>query len=95
MDALRTLDHNEVMRDLVAGLVAFSADPIWLSDEADREAAFSVYKTNNPTRVDQSFLLIAWLLCPRNTAKIVTAHLIEIGEYLRMLQVFQHLVGFH
>ena len=43
---------------------------------------------------DQSFLLIAWLLSSRNTAKIVTAHLVKIGEYLRMLQVFQHLVGF-
>ena len=43
---------------------------------------------------DQSFLLIAWLLWLRNAAKIVTAHLVKIGEYLRMLQVFQHLVGF-
>jgi len=46
------------MRHLVAGLVAFSAWPVGLPDEADGEASFSVYKTNNPAELNQSFLLI-------------------------------------
>ena len=88
------LYYREVVTHLVASPVAFSVSSIRLTDEADGEAPFSVYKTCDPLRVDRSFLLIAWLPSSRNAAKIVTAHPVEIGEYLRMLQVFQHLVGF-
>ena len=66
-DALHALRHDELVSDLVAGLVAFPASPAWLPDEADGEASFSVYTTNNPTEPDQPFLLIF------RTARIVTA----------------------
>ena len=56
--ALRALRHGELMRNLIAGPVAASARPRRLPDETDREASFSVYKTNNPAGRDQSFLLI-------------------------------------
>ena len=46
------------MRDLPAGPVAASPSSTGLADETDREASFSVYKTNNPATSDQSFLLI-------------------------------------
>jgi hypothetical protein len=46
------------MRDLPAGLVAVPGTPAGLANETDREASFSVYKTNNPATPDQSFLLI-------------------------------------
>ena len=46
------------MSHLIAGFVAFPARPIWLSDEADGEASLSVYKANNPAKLNQSFLLI-------------------------------------
>lgn len=75
------------------GSVASSIRSVRLPSESDREASFSVYKTNNPSCGDESFLLIVWL--PFGTAaKFVTAHPHWIGEYLRMRQVFQHLVGF-
>jgi len=92
--ASSSLWHHEIVVDLVARSVALPVCPVWLPCEANREASFSVNETDDPANCDQSFLLIAWPLCLRNAAKIVTAHLIEIGEYLRMLQVFQHLVGF-
>ena len=58
-NATRSLRHDELVRDLVPGCVAASARPAWLPDESDREATFSVYKTNHPTtKLDQSFLLI-------------------------------------
>jgi hypothetical protein len=54
-----TLRHNEPVEHLVAGLVAWSAHPIILSREADREASFSIYKANDPaTELDQPFLLV-------------------------------------
>jgi hypothetical protein len=46
------------MRHLPAGPVTGSALAAFLADEADREASFSVYKTNNPAKPDQPFLLI-------------------------------------
>ena len=47
------------MRHLIAGLVAASAWPGRLPDEADRETSFSVYETDHPAaQLDQSFLLI-------------------------------------
>ncbi len=53
------LCHHELVRHLEAGLVASSLHPVRLPDEADREASFSVYKTNHPaTLPDQPFLLI-------------------------------------
>ena len=57
-DAFSTLRDRELVRHLIAGLVAFSPFPVWLPDKADGEAAFSVYKTNNPAQKDQPFLLI-------------------------------------
>jgi hypothetical protein len=56
------------MDHLKAGSVAFTAHPVMLPDKADGEASFSVYKTNNPAKPDQPFLLIA------RTGRIVTAH---------------------
>ena len=56
--ATRALRDHELVRDLPAGLVAVSPPPASLAHEADREASFSVYKTNNPATSDQSFLLI-------------------------------------
>jgi hypothetical protein len=66
--ALRTLRHGELMSHLVAGPVADSATSPILANEADREASFSVYKTNNPALLPQPFLLVF------RTAWIVTAH---------------------
>ncbi len=58
-DALGALRHDKPMEHLVAGLVAFSTRSVWLPNEADREASFSVYKTDHPaTELNQSFLLI-------------------------------------
>jgi hypothetical protein len=67
-DAAHTLRDNEPMEHLIAGLVTASIRPIWLPNEADREASFSVYKTNNPASSDQSFLLIF------RTVRIFTEH---------------------
>ena len=59
VDAARALRHDEVMRDLVSGLVASSPRSVRLPNEADREASFSVYKTDHPaTELDQPFLLV-------------------------------------
>jgi hypothetical protein len=58
-DALGTLCHDEVVRDLVSGPVASSTRSTGLSNEPDREASFSVYKTNHPaTELAQPFLLV-------------------------------------
>ena len=57
--AARALRDHEVMGDLVSGRVAASSRPAWLPDETDREASFSVYKTDHPTtELDQPFLLV-------------------------------------
>jgi hypothetical protein len=53
-----SLRHHKPVEDLVAGLVAASACAVWLPHETNREASFSVYKTNNPARRNQPFLLI-------------------------------------
>ncbi len=59
LNAARVLRHDEVMRDLVSGRVAGSSRAAWLPHEADREASFSVYKTDHPaTELDQPFLLV-------------------------------------
>ena len=57
-NAARALRDDELMRDLPAGLVGAPSSSADLANEADREASFSVYKTNNPAIPDQSFLLI-------------------------------------
>ena len=57
--ATRSLRHSKPGSDLVSGLVASSTRAVSLPHEADREASFSVYKTDHPaTELDQSFLLI-------------------------------------
>jgi len=59
MDTTHALRHDESMRDLVAGSVAFPPRTVCLPHETDREASFSVYKTDHPaTKLDQPFLLI-------------------------------------
>jgi hypothetical protein len=72
--ALRALRHYKPMSHLIAGSVAFSTCPVILPDKADGEAPFSVYKTNNPAKPDQPFLLIA------RTGRIVTAHTLLYGR---------------
>jgi hypothetical protein len=58
-NALHSLRHGESRSYLVSGPVADSARSAWLPNETDREATFSVYKTNHPTtKLGQSFLLI-------------------------------------
>ena len=47
-DALGALLHDKLVRHLVAGTIAVSALSPGLANKADREASFSVYKTNNP-----------------------------------------------
>src|SRR4051794_25712288 len=66
--AFRALHHHEAVRHLIPGRVALSVPPAWLPDESDREASFSVYKTDNPAKLDQPFLLVF------RTGRIVTAH---------------------
>jgi hypothetical protein len=53
-----TLNDHEPMRHLIAGRVACSAHPTRLPNEADGEASFSVYETDDPADPDQPFLLI-------------------------------------
>jgi hypothetical protein len=53
------LCDRELVRDLETGPVASSPRTVWLPYEADREASFSVYKTDHPaTELDQPFLLV-------------------------------------
>src|SRR3954447_23685162 len=46
--ARSALRDRKAVSHLIAGFVAAPVHPVWLTDEADREAPFSVYKTNNP-----------------------------------------------
>ena len=58
-DARSALRDREFVRHLETGGVASSARTVWLPYEADREASFSVYKTDHPaTELDQPFLLV-------------------------------------
>src|SRR5206468_8403779 len=58
-EASLSLRHDELMSHLVAGLVAAPTRPARLPSESDREASFSVYKTDHPTtELDQPFLLV-------------------------------------
>src|SRR5262249_26127943 len=57
--SLRALRHGELGSDLVAGSVSTAVRTACLPHEADREASFSVYKTDHPaTELDQPFLLV-------------------------------------
>ena len=59
LDAQRALCDRKLVSDLVSGRVASSPWPVWLPDKADREASFSVYKTDHPaTELAQPFLLV-------------------------------------
>jgi hypothetical protein len=75
VDAPITLRYGELVRHLKAGPVAASTSPATLADEPDREASFSVYKTNNPASPDQPFLLIF-----RITRHIVTIAVASDGN---------------
>jgi hypothetical protein len=58
-DAWGALRDRELVSHLETGLVASSSRTAWLPHETDREASFSVYKTDHPsTKLDQPFLLI-------------------------------------
>ena len=46
------------MEHLIAGRVALPPRPVRLPDEANGEASLSVYKAENPAKLDQPFLLI-------------------------------------
>src|SRR6266511_563395 len=67
VEALRSLRHDEPVRHMVAGSVALSLRPVWLSNESDGETTFSVYKADDPASPDQPFLLIV-----RITRHVVT-----------------------
>ena len=64
---LCALTYREVMGHLIAGFVAFTVRPIWLSNETNGEASLSVYKTNNPTKLNQPFLLV---FCTRHIVTV-------------------------
>ena len=64
------LRHHELMHHLIAGCVAGSPRPAGLPNEANREASFSVYKTNNPAELNQPFLLV---FCTRHIVTIPSA----------------------
>ena len=66
-DALRALRNRELVRHLIAGFVAFPARSARLPNKTDGEAALSIYKTNNPAELDQSFLLIS---CTRHIVTV-------------------------
>jgi hypothetical protein len=58
-DAWCALRDRELVSHLETGSVASSPRTAWLPYETDREASFSVYKTDHPaTKLDQPFLLI-------------------------------------
>jgi hypothetical protein len=48
--AAGTLGHDEPMNHLIAGLVADPSGPVGLTNEADGEAPFSVYKNLQPSQ---------------------------------------------
>src|SRR5437763_8135394 len=63
------------MSNLVADLVAASTRTAWLPHERDREASFSVYKTDHPaSELDQPFLLVF------RTRHVVTLDILSDGS---------------
>ncbi len=83
----RSLRHREFVCHLIPGSVASASRPVWLPDEPDGEAAFSVHKANHPAEPDQSFLLIA---C---THRIVTSAQTSAALVAWDSQGFQHMAG--
>lgn len=69
-NALGALCNRELVRHLIASLVALPARSITLPNEADGEAALSVYKTYDPASLNQSFLLIS---CTRHIVTVPPA----------------------
>jgi hypothetical protein len=66
-DALCALCHDELVSHLIPGLVALATRSRWLPNESNGEATLSVYKTDNPAELDQSFLLIS---CTRHIVTV-------------------------
>jgi hypothetical protein len=66
-DALCALRHRKLVGHLIAGFVASAPRSMWLPNETYGEATLSVYKTNNPAELDQSFLLIS---CTRHIVTV-------------------------
>jgi hypothetical protein len=66
-DALRALRNRKLVRHLIASFVACPTRSTRLPNECDGEATLSVYKTNNPAKLDQSFLLIS---CTRHIVTV-------------------------
>jgi hypothetical protein len=87
LGALRALRHSKLVRHLITGPVAAPTRPVILPDKADREASFSVYKTQDPTELNQPFLLVS---CTRH---IVTLPPSMDGTVARDAQAFQHMAG--
>jgi hypothetical protein len=56
---LHPLRHGKTRSDLIPGSVASPVSPVWLPDETDGEASFPVYKTGNPSELNQPFLLVS------------------------------------
>jgi hypothetical protein len=84
----RSLRHGKPVAHLIPGSVASSPRAVWLPHKANREASFSVYKTDHPaTELDQSFLLI---FRTRHVVTMVNAASDEY-EVVRDTRVFQHI----
>jgi len=66
-DTLSPLRDSELVSYLIPGLVALATCPRWLPDKSNGEATLSVYKTDNPAELDQSFLLIS---CTRHVVTV-------------------------
>jgi len=94
-DASRALRHRKFMSHLETCSVSLSITSIGLTDEVDRKATFSIYKTCNPTYLDQPFLLIFRI------RRIVTARFANTRKCLstervpRNTRVFQHIAKFY
>jgi hypothetical protein len=85
--ASSSLRHDETVEHLVPGRVAAPLGPIRLPNEANGEATFSVYKTENPAKSDQSFLLI---VRTRHVFTMVNARS-DVYEVVRDTRIFQHI----
>ena len=89
--AAHTLRNGKPMNHLVAGSVADPSRPIGLTNEADREASFSVYETDDPADLDQSFLLIVrtrhvvTIVNARSDGTMSSAGCSDVPAYSRIL----------
>lgn len=66
-DALCALRDSKLMSHLIPGFIALATRSQWLPNESNGEATLSVYKTDNPAKLDQSFLLIS---CTRHIVTV-------------------------